>query len=907
MLLKTGSSSGSNYNIPSAKGSGSTYYVATTGNDSNDGSSGSPWATPGKALATATTAGDVVVFEAGTYTADQSPWLDFSNSGTAAAPITWIARKAGSVIFDGNFYNFGLLIEEVDYITIQGIHFRNFAYAAVWSNSGGTTGTTNCTNIKLKRCSFANNGAAWRSPADQLGYVAVYTNGLSESWIIDECSFFYSGRPNNTDFDSETSGNNHTYRHDHHLYLEGIKHRVTNCFFFEAPTGYAVRVSGYWQDTLASGEYSVTVDNCKFIHRGNNSAYGDVHGWIGSYNNQTSHGTYGAQKEPKFEITDNVASSGLVGSGTDTFLGFFNDAQSYGSTTTEHFISRNSVGSAKVYNEGEAWLASHTGITATGNSVSQTLGDAELQAIEAEAFYKTGVNLRAIATKHKWTPNALPKAFQAGWWESDGYAYYSGTRSLSVVEDTSVVSEWKSLLYAAGSFTQTTAANRPDYVSNAIVPVDGTDSLKADSALDDLTADDFIIVMVASDVKGSGNQWLRITDYGGGNGFQFNHYSTSWYAYCHNTSNATSISWSSSGYTASTKIMMSFSCKAGELFQAFENGSLKGSMTPSAAWTSTESLLFGGGSSVGVDAFYTLIPIKGTCAEHIRQLAEGFAAWKHGLQSSLPSDHPWKTVKPYTSSTATTKEFTLADLPVSLQYGNWDFSDATSITLDGSNVETISNQFATTRDFTQATSGDRPLYNSTDGCIDYVGSKDLVYTGVDAGFLRDAEYTTFIVVAYAAIDWSYSFQYVMDTAPWTIAALGIYGGTHFFASGQVHDSGHASSAKAQILPATFGYTLGDKILMVHKQEKGETSGDITSLRLNGQLVDRVNGTPETNDVRELMIQDGATSGDKFFHAVIIPTTNEYWIQLVEARLAIDHGIPLHTDHPWYNKTPVIPT
>jgi hypothetical protein len=38
-----------------------TYYVATTGNDTTgDGSSGNPWATPGKGAASATSAGDIV-------------------------------------------------------------------------------------------------------------------------------------------------------------------------------------------------------------------------------------------------------------------------------------------------------------------------------------------------------------------------------------------------------------------------------------------------------------------------------------------------------------------------------------------------------------------------------------------------------------------------------------------------------------------------------------------------------------------------------------------------------------------------------------------------------------------------------------------------------------------------------
>ena len=46
-----------------------TYYVSTTGNDSTgDGSSGNPYATPGKASGVASASGDVIALKSGTYT-----------------------------------------------------------------------------------------------------------------------------------------------------------------------------------------------------------------------------------------------------------------------------------------------------------------------------------------------------------------------------------------------------------------------------------------------------------------------------------------------------------------------------------------------------------------------------------------------------------------------------------------------------------------------------------------------------------------------------------------------------------------------------------------------------------------------------------------------------------------------
>lgn len=59
-----------------------TYYVRTTGNDTTgDGSTGTPWATPGKAVAAGLAAGDIVNIGPGTYT------LSTSTPNVAGGPV----------------------------------------------------------------------------------------------------------------------------------------------------------------------------------------------------------------------------------------------------------------------------------------------------------------------------------------------------------------------------------------------------------------------------------------------------------------------------------------------------------------------------------------------------------------------------------------------------------------------------------------------------------------------------------------------------------------------------------------------------------------------------------------------------------------------------------------------------
>ncbi|MHC4713423.1 MAG: putative Ig domain-containing protein [Planctomycetota bacterium] len=73
---------------------GDTYYVATDGNDNDDGSSGSPWATLQHAVDTIQP-GDSVIVEPGTYVGCR-----IMSSGGAAAVKTLKAQTAGTVLLD---------------------------------------------------------------------------------------------------------------------------------------------------------------------------------------------------------------------------------------------------------------------------------------------------------------------------------------------------------------------------------------------------------------------------------------------------------------------------------------------------------------------------------------------------------------------------------------------------------------------------------------------------------------------------------------------------------------------------------------------------------------------------------------------------------------------------------------
>lgn len=95
------------------------YYVSTSGSDSNDGSSGSPWLTPNYAYSQAV-GGDIVEFAAGTY-----PALTDSPSATVfSSEVTFRAATGETVVFDGMSITANTTIKTIN-LTVDGIDFTD--------------------------------------------------------------------------------------------------------------------------------------------------------------------------------------------------------------------------------------------------------------------------------------------------------------------------------------------------------------------------------------------------------------------------------------------------------------------------------------------------------------------------------------------------------------------------------------------------------------------------------------------------------------------------------------------------------------------------------------------------------------------------------------------------------------
>jgi Bacterial Ig-like domain (group 3)/Right handed beta helix region/Protein of unknown function (DUF1565) len=141
--------------VPSLAGqTKATYYVSTTGNDSNPGTIGSPWLTIQHAASSVSAGATVYVF-GGVYNES----VNFPASGTASAPITFEGYPRQTAVIDGTGVSCctsnppssgndtqGLInIVNQSYIILREFEIRNFttsnaAYtpAGVWITGSGT-------------------------------------------------------------------------------------------------------------------------------------------------------------------------------------------------------------------------------------------------------------------------------------------------------------------------------------------------------------------------------------------------------------------------------------------------------------------------------------------------------------------------------------------------------------------------------------------------------------------------------------------------------------------------------------------------------------------------------------------------------------------------------------------------
>ncbi len=193
-----------------------TSYVSTSGNDSNSGSSASPFRTITHAYSTAK-AGDTILVGSGIYTDYTTGWgLHFNSVGTASSPITIRSQVRDGAIIDGqnaSTRNQAIYLDG-SYNVIDGFEIRNGPNGGIAIYGNGN---------KILNCHIHNNGTPaststngkdgiYSDPATHDNYYGanyVHDNGRTGGSNLDH-GFYLCGQNetmvNNISFHNDASG-----------------------------------------------------------------------------------------------------------------------------------------------------------------------------------------------------------------------------------------------------------------------------------------------------------------------------------------------------------------------------------------------------------------------------------------------------------------------------------------------------------------------------------------------------------------------------------------------------------------------------------------------------------------------------------------------------------------------------
>ncbi len=212
---------------------GATYYVATTGSDSNSGAQSAPFRHLSKAAAVAQQPGDTVIVMDGTYDNEGVREPNFVvtlyYSGTSGHPITFMAQNRGKAILDsGNtsssscngaasYWN----LHNASFIVIQGFVIQNACDSGFQSNDYAH-------DIVIKQNEIRHIGN-WNI-TDQIGRDGIYLNSSEYNFTFDSNVWHDIGR---------LGGN--TLHFDHGIYSHADNLTIINNVFYNMKAGWSIQ------------------------------------------------------------------------------------------------------------------------------------------------------------------------------------------------------------------------------------------------------------------------------------------------------------------------------------------------------------------------------------------------------------------------------------------------------------------------------------------------------------------------------------------------------------------------------------------------------------------------------------------------------------------------------------------
>ena len=222
---------------------GATYYVATTGSDTNPGTEASPWRNIQKAADTVV-AGDTVIVKDGRYT-DSNDSGDIrkcvaiisKRSGTPTNWITFRAENTHGAVLDGeNSLNTAFYLYNANYIRIEGFEIKRV----------GGIHINNSHDTYIYKCKIHDIGRHYTSSTCggyKVGFAGIASTDTVYNATVDSCVFYNIGRLHQDPYC------NYDYSYDHMVYAQGKNWLIKNNIFYNAYSGWVLKLDGHDGET----------------------------------------------------------------------------------------------------------------------------------------------------------------------------------------------------------------------------------------------------------------------------------------------------------------------------------------------------------------------------------------------------------------------------------------------------------------------------------------------------------------------------------------------------------------------------------------------------------------------------------------------------------------------------------
>lgn len=238
-----------------------TYYVATSGSDSNPGTSDRPWRNPQKCANSPIKAGDTCLVRSGTYTAPSGKFVivnvgSSSPSGTASQPITIKSEKPlGAVLVLPNVNTStnanGAFWVSKPYYVIEGFDITGGTASGISIDFIAIIGTRTATGLVIRSNSIHHIARSVCSNS-VYGFDGIFLGGTPNA-LIERNRIYAIGRRRN----GESGCSTNKFMQDHGIYINGATNlTIRRNVIYDTNRGFPINIKSA----------TVTVDGVNIYH-----------------------------------------------------------------------------------------------------------------------------------------------------------------------------------------------------------------------------------------------------------------------------------------------------------------------------------------------------------------------------------------------------------------------------------------------------------------------------------------------------------------------------------------------------------------------------------------------------------------------------------------------------------------